>query len=57
MFGDQTLNHENGIRTYFDDEGEIFLQKDEFTIKDESGNPLKKVSKIRDNINFNESLD
>lgn len=57
LFGNQSVNYENGIRTYFDDDGEIFLQKDEYTIKDDQGNPLKKISQIRDNINFNESLE
>lgn len=57
LFGDQSVNFENGIRTYFDENGEIFLQKDEYTIKDDQGNPLKKISKIRDDVNFNESLE
>ncbi|MCA9748858.1 MAG: hypothetical protein KC414_07110, partial [Romboutsia sp.] len=57
IFGDQTFNYENGIRTWFDENGNIFKQKDEFTIKDEFGEPLKKISKIRDEIDFNEELE
>lgn len=56
IFGDQTFNYENGIRTWFDEEGNIFKQKDEYTIKDEYGNPLKKISKERTEINFNEEI-
>jgi len=56
IFGDQTFNYENGIRTWFDENGNVFKQKDEFTIKDEFGNPLKKVSKARSEIDFNEEL-
>lgn len=57
IFGDQSFNFENGIRTFFDEQGQIYLQKDEFTIKDDTGNPLKKISKIRDSIDFNEDLE
>lgn len=56
IFGDQTFNYENGIRTWFDEEGNIFHQKDEYTIKDELNNPLKKISKRRAEIDFNEEL-
>lgn len=56
IFGDQTFNYENGIRTWFDENGEIFHQKDEFTVKDQFNNPIKKISKERQEIDFNEQL-
>ena len=56
LFGNQTFNYTNGIRTYYDEDGNIILQKDEFTEKDNFNNPLKKISKIRDVIDFNETL-
>lgn len=56
IFGNQTFNYTNGIRTYYDDDGNIILQKDEFTEKDEFNNPLRKISKVRDVLDFNETL-
>lgn len=56
IFGDQTVNYDKGIRTFFDENGNIVLQKDEFTIKDNLNEPLKKVSKIRENIDFTETI-
>lgn len=56
IFGNQSFNYTNGIRTYYDDDGNIILQKDEFTEKDAFNNPLRKISKVRDVLDFNETL-
>lgn len=57
LFGDQTFNNEKSLRTYYDENGEIYKQFDEFTIKDDFGNDIKKVKKERDQIDFTETLD
>lgn len=56
IFGNQTFNYTNSIRTYYDDDGNIILQKDEYTEKDAFNNPLRKISKVRDVLDFNETL-
>jgi hypothetical protein len=56
LFGDQTFNNEKSLRTFYDEDGEIFKQFDEYTVKDDFGNDIKKIKKERDQIDFTETL-
>lgn len=56
IYGNQTFNYKTGIRTYYDDNGNIVAQKDEYTLKDSFNNDLKKISKLRTEIDYNETL-
>lgn len=58
IFGDQTFNVLNGLRTYYNSDGEIYKQFNEKTIKDEnSESALYDVKKERDNIDFSEDIE
>jgi len=58
MFGDQTLGVKDGIRTYYNESGEIYKQFDEYVIKDDvSEESLFEVKEERDNIDFTKNID
>ena len=57
IYGNQTFNYNTGIRTFYDLNGNIIVQKDEYTTKDDFLNDLKKISKVREVIDYNETLD
>jgi hypothetical protein len=56
IYGDQSFNYETGVRTFYDREGNIAYQKNEFTTKNPDGSDLRKVSVLRDEIDANETI-
>lgn len=57
VLGSQTKNIENGLRTYYDKNGNIIKQFTEYVVKDTTtGNTLYEVKKINQNVDFTESI-
>lgn len=57
LFGNQTKSVADGVRTYYDENDEIFKQFDEFTIKDDTeAEKLFDVKQERDDIDFTKDL-
>lgn len=57
LFGNQSKSVSDGIRTYYNENNEIYKQFNEFVIKDDTNNPLYEVKEERDNIDFTKNLD
>lgn len=58
LFGDQSFAVKEGIRTYYNEEGEIYKQFNEYVVKDDvSLERLYDVKEERDNIDFDKNLD
>ena len=58
IFGDQTLSVQDGIRTFYNENEEIYKQFDEYVIKDDTTEErLFEVREERDNIDFTKNLD
>jgi hypothetical protein len=56
LYGDEVINCEKGIRTYFDDDGEIYKQFTEVTLRNELGEDVKKIRVEKDSIDFSEDI-
>lgn len=57
IFGSQLKNVDEGVRTYFDKDGNIVKQYLEYVIKDETtGNTLYEVKKQKTDIDFTEDI-
>jgi len=58
IFGDQTFNVSNGKRTYYNTDGTIYKQFDEFVIKNElNDEKLYEVKEESENVDFSENID
>lgn len=58
LFGDQSKSVADGIRTYYNEDGEIYKQFDEYTVKeDTTQEALFDVKEERDNIDFGKDFD
>jgi hypothetical protein len=57
LYGDQIFNYTKGTRTIFDDDGNIFKQFTEYTEKNDVDEPIRKVKKEKDIIDFSEDID
>lgn len=58
IFGNQTFNVQRGLRTYYNNDNEIYKQTNEYVIKDTtSTRDLYEVKEERENIDFNEDFD
>lgn len=57
LVGNQTVDCESGIRTIFDDDGNITYQHDEFTEKNSVNEDIKKIKKKRDEIDFSQRIE
>ncbi len=55
--GDQIRNRDKAIITTYNDDHEIYLQQDYYTVKDSLGNPLYDVKRKREFIDSEESYD
>lgn len=55
--GSQIIDKDNALITTFNKRGEIYHQSEYGSYKDEYGNPLYEFKKVKDNIDFNQSLD
>lgn len=58
LFGNQTKSVSDGIRTYYNEDNEIFKQFDEYTIKEETEEEaLFDVKEERDDVDFTKDFD
>lgn len=58
LYGNQTKSVADGIRTYYNDEGEIYKQFDEYSVKEDTeATKLYDVKEERDNIDFTKDFD
>lgn len=55
--GNQLVDKDNALITTFNEKGEIYHQSEYGAYKDEYGNPLYEFKKVKDNIDFSQSLD
>jgi len=56
IFGNQTVNFDKGLRTFYDSEGNIITQREEITIKNDLGDDLRKIAKTVSTIDNSETL-
>ena len=55
--GNQLIDKDNALVTTFNSQGEIYHQSEVGVYHDSHGNPLYEFKKVKDNIDFNQSLD
>lgn len=55
--GNQLIDKDKALITTFNNQGEIYHQSEYGAYKDDYGNPLFEFKKVKDNIDFNQSLD
>ena len=55
--GNQLIDKDRALITTFNNRGEIYHQSEFGAYKDDYGNPLYEFKKVKDNIDFNQSLD
>lgn len=55
--GNQIVDKDRALITTFNNRGEIYHQSEYGSYKDEYGTPLYEFKKVKDNIDFNQSLD